>query len=133
MIEMEIPKDIRKYEAKLIGPLTTRQAICAVIMVALAVISFKAMGDIPKDRKVFAVLIIALPEILIGWIKPYGMPFEKFLQTAFVSNVLSPKRRKYVIQNFYCDKKKQNLKINRKEDAKKAKKRKASKEFIAYS
>lgn len=30
MVEIKIPKEIRTYESKIIGPFTIRQAICAV-------------------------------------------------------------------------------------------------------
>lgn len=133
MIEIEIPKDIRKYEAKLVGPLTTRQTICSIIMAVTAIITFKVLGEMPKDVKFFVLMIVVLPSILIGFVKPYGMPFEKFAQTAFVSNFLSPKYRKYVTNNFYSDGKSKNIKINRKQDLKKSRKRKQDKNFVAYS
>lgn len=99
---MEIPKDIRKYEAKLIGPLTTRQAICLVPAVALAVLAYTTLDNfLSQDVCLFIVIIIVAPFLLCGWFKPYNMPFEKFLQTVFVSVVLAPVNRKYVTKNVY--------------------------------
>ena len=102
MIELEVPKDIRKYEAKLFGPFTTRQLICFIIAVVVALIVYKGLGAlIPSiDILFFAILIIDLPVLLCGWVKPYGMAFEKFAQTAFATTFLSPKTRKYVTENY---------------------------------
>ena len=41
MLETQIPKDIRKYESKLVGPFTLRQLICFIIACLVAYIVFK--------------------------------------------------------------------------------------------
>ena len=102
MIEIEIPKDISKYEAKLVASFTTRQVACLVIAGAITVPTFLALGKVaPRDVCSIVVLLEAIPFVLLGWIKPYGMNFEQFIRTAFISNVLSPKKRKYVTTNVY--------------------------------
>jgi hypothetical protein len=79
----------------------------------------------------FIIIIFDLPFIAFGWIKPYGMAFEKFIQTAFVSNVVSPSVRKYETKNLYSNKKEEDTKRQR--DKKQIEKKiKASKEYIAY-
>lgn len=102
MIEIEIPKDISKYEAKLVASFTTRQVACLVIAGAITVPTFLALGKVaPRDVCSIVVLLEAIPFVLLGWIKPYGMNFEQFIRTAFISNVLAPKKRKYVTMNIY--------------------------------
>lgn len=95
-IEKEIPKDIRKYKPKLIGPFTTRQTLCLIPAVVLGVSAFFLLKDLlSSDFCLLLITIIAVPFILIGWVEPYGLPFEKFVRTVFVSLVLSPAVRKY--------------------------------------
>jgi len=102
MIEIEVPKDITKYEAKLVASFTTRQVGCLAIAGVLAVPSFLLLRDVlPRDAATLLILIIVLPFILLGWVKPYGMNFEQFVRSAFISNVLAPKKRKYVTMNVY--------------------------------
>ena len=103
MIEIEIPKDITKYEAKLVGAFTGRQVACLIIAAAVGVPLFLIMLHYNVNRSVaiFGVMIVMLPAVVMGWVKPYGMNFEHFVKTAFISNVLSPKRRKYVTKNSY--------------------------------
>jgi len=102
MIEIEVPKDITKYEAKLIASFTTRQVGCLAIAAVIAVPTFLALRDaVPRDVATLIILLLVLPFVLLGWVKPYGMNFEQFVRTAFISNVLSPKKRKYVTMNVY--------------------------------
>ena len=95
-IQKVIPKDIRKYEPKLIGPFTTRQVLCFTPAAILSVAIFMGFSKIlPIDIRFALVTIVAAPFILFGVCKPYNMPLEKFLKTVFVSTVLAPKYRKY--------------------------------------
>lgn len=102
-IELPIPKDIRKYETKLIGPLTTRQTICIVPACALGALAYITLSKIaPRDLAMFACMLVIVPFIVFGWFKPYGIPLEKFLKTVFVTMVLAPKieyiKRKIFLQ-----------------------------------
>lgn len=102
MIEIEIPKDIRKYESKLIGPFTTRQAVCFVGGAVIAVPVFnicRQMGAF--DLGSLLAICIFLPFILCGWVKVYGMTFEQFFQTFLYSEYLAPKKRKYQTENIW--------------------------------
>ena len=128
MIELEIPKDIRKYEAKTFGPFTTRQLICFVIACVISIGVYKGLGAfVPQDLCFFIILIIVSPVLLCGWFKPYGMPFEKFVQATFVSMILAPKVRKYVIENIYYNKYQEERIAQQKDKKKKQVKSKPSK------
>lgn len=102
MIEIEINKDISKHEAKLIGSFTTRQTICMVIAVLVFIGIRKIVPTMfPDDIRNFLCLIVITPILAVGWIKPYGLHFEKFVATVFVTNVLAPKIRKYKTKNMF--------------------------------
>lgn len=101
-IEREIPKDISKYESKLIGPFTTRQVVCGVPGMGLAIgCYFLLRPYVTDDVNFFIDILVALPFLVCGWIKPYGIPFEKYISIVFVSQVLAPKHRKYKTENTY--------------------------------
>lgn len=103
MIEVSIPEDIRKYEPTFLGPLTTRQTICATAMVCSIYATYfleKAVGITdPMNAPFF--LFFALPPFFIGWCKPYGMYFEKFVFKAFRENFLAPNKRPYKVDNMW--------------------------------
>lgn len=119
-IEKEIPRDISKVETKFAGPFTVRQLVCGIPGLGLAVgCYFLLRAYVPNDVNFFIDLVIALPFLLCGWIKPYGIPFEKFASIVFVSQFLAPKNRKYCTENTYSILK---LPQSKKKDDKKKKK-----------
>lgn len=95
MIERNIPKDITKYEAKLIGPFTTRQVVCYIpgIIIAIGVnlVLYKVIGDL----SLLVSIILATPFFLCGSWKPYGIPLEKFAKKIIVGALIAPSKRKY--------------------------------------
>ena len=131
MIEIEIPKDIRAYETKLIGPLSGRKAACVGISAPIALVAWNLLESLPTDSRLIISAILCLPILLFGWFKPFGMKLEDFLKTTFVSTILSPKRRLYVTENVYGYNYKeiQELKNNKKQ---KEKKHVASSTHIAF-
>lgn len=118
-IEREVPKDISRYESKLIGPFTTRQVLCGAPAVALAVGSYFLLRNyVSEDVVFFVAFLVAMPLLLCGWAKPYGIPLEKYVSIVFVSQVLAPKHRKYVTENTYQED------VSQKQKPKKQKKKK---------
>ena len=102
MIEIEIPKDIRQYDAKLIGPFNVRQTACFVSGAIITVPVYFAIRDlIPTDISLFIAICIYLPFLLCGWIKVYGLPFERFFLTFVYSTLLAPANRKYKTKNIF--------------------------------
>lgn len=101
-IEREIPKDINKYKAKFLGPLTVRQTVC-FIPAAIIGIGFVMLTKdyLPQDACFLIAMFLAAPLILCGILNVNGLPFEKFVQTVFVSVVLAPKHRVYKTVNLY--------------------------------
>ena len=102
MIEIEIPKDIKDYEPKLIGPLTARQTVCAGAMLVITLVGYNVLKMFfDNSLKIVIPLVICLIPILIGWYKPYGMRFEKYAISQFYTVILPPKKRLYKVENLY--------------------------------
>lgn len=101
-IEMKIPKEINKYEAKFIGPFTLRQTVCLGICLPVGVGLFiLSKPYIGSDLAGFLVVPPAAIGYLFGWYKPYGMKFEKYLKTAFINSFVAPSKRLYKTENYY--------------------------------
>ena len=95
-MEIQINKDIGKYEAKNVGPFTYRQALIVAAAAPVCIMIYARTSDfLPVDAAGFLTFLPAIVAWLFGWCKPYGMPMEQFLKSAFVSNVLAPANRKY--------------------------------------
>lgn len=99
-IELEVPQDITSYDTKLIGPFSLRQTICFIPAAGACVAAFVWLPKIlPQTICPLIGVLVAVPCILCGWVKIQGLPFEKFVLSAFTSNFLSPSKRKYIIVN----------------------------------
>lgn len=102
MFQVQIPKDIQKYETKWIGPFNGRQCVCLLIALALGVPLYLIVSkDFGSQTGIIAVVPIIVFIFPFGWIKPYGLNFEQFLKVALVSNFIAPKNRLYKTQSLY--------------------------------
>jgi hypothetical protein len=102
MIEVSIPKDLDHYEAKFVGPFTVRQTVCLVAAVPSCILLYNlAAAKIGTDVAGFLCLIPGAIAFLFGWYKPYGMKFEVFVRSVFVTTVLAPSKRKYKTENYF--------------------------------
>lgn len=100
MIEIRINKDIGSYKAKFIGPFTLRQTVCVCLAAPVCWFLYSYASKIlTKDIAGFLTAIPAAAAWLFGWVRPYGLPTEKFLKSVFVSMALAPSHRKYKTVN----------------------------------
>lgn len=103
MIEVKIPKEIRKYEETFLFGLTFRQTICSVAAISINVpLYFFMMDVIGKDLAGWMVMFTTTPLALIGFIKYNGMNFEKLAWCILRFNFISQKR-KYRTENLFSD------------------------------
>lgn len=100
MIEVKIPQEIRQYDAKMIGPFSFRQAICGVAAIGIAYILNRFLkGVVPQDALIGLIMLVCVPLALIGWVKPYGMRFEKFFVAVLFNTLLSNPKRYFQSKN----------------------------------
>lgn len=100
MITIRIPKEIRQYEAKFVGPFTMRQTICICVGLPICILIYNCLhAFISRDLMGFFLLLPAATTFLFGWVKPYGMKFEQFFFSAVRNNFIAPRRRKYITVN----------------------------------
>lgn len=122
MLEVKVPQDIRKYETKILGPLSGRQLVLGVAAVAsLVFVTFVLSAVLPTSLCRILQVLSIMPFAAFMFIKPYGMPLEKFLTTILYSTILSSSKRKYANKNSYKSIA-HKVELIEKEKAKKAKK-----------
>ena len=126
MIDIRIPKEIKKYKEKYFLGLTLRQSICAIIALAINVSFYIfARPYIGDDLASWIIILNAIPIFLIGFYQYNGMNFEQFLVAVFKYGFLYPRKRKYISENLYeilIDEDKKLEKKMRKKSKKKYKK-----------
>ncbi len=95
MTESKIPKDIRSYKTKILGPLSFRQLICGLIAVTVDIILwfgvFQGM-DISPRALIMIGILIDLP-ILAFSFEIEGMTMETYLMEIIDKNFIRPSKR----------------------------------------
>ena len=81
MIEAKVPRDIRNYEVKMVGPFTIRQVILFLAAVVLDAIEYffvlKPM-QVPTDVLVYLIIFLDVPIMAFSY-KPYGIKMEDLM------------------------------------------------------
>lgn len=97
MIETKVPKDVRSYKTKVIGPFTTRQLLCfgAAILLDVSIFLFIHITgfNMSMTTAFYGLVFIDLP-ILAFMIEPQGMPMEKYLKNIILPGLMRPNKRK---------------------------------------
>lgn len=99
---IEIPREITKYEAKLLFGLTARQCVYYALAIAVVLILNSVLKPVLADMALYVGIFLAIPLVLIGTIKIYGMPLEKFAIGYIKTNLIAPSKRKTKIVNQFA-------------------------------
>ena len=95
MVTVEMNKDIREFEPKILGPFTLKQAKCVGIMAAYGIPLFFILYHINLKMALTVVGITLIPPLLIGWVKIRGLSFEKFMIRWLYWRIVTPRIRRY--------------------------------------
>ena len=133
MVERKVPRDIRVYETKLLGNLSVRQIICFSIAIGVSSIFVFLIArplGISTDIMVYGVLLIGIPSLAFGYVKPKGMYLEVFIKDVLLYQMLAPKWRKP--RNSIYEKKKVYYTLNGKEKRELKRMQYTHREYIPY-
>ena len=96
MIETKVPKDIRKFKGKAVGPFTLRQVICGLAAMAVDFTVYRVVlkpYGVSQDTSMFVMIAIAVL-ILSFSVEPYGMKMEVYVRKVLYKNLFYPTARK---------------------------------------
>jgi len=95
MVNVEIPREVKEYEATVAMGLSARQIISVICCLLWAVPVYLGLGQIiGQSTSIYIVLIGAIPIILIGFYKIDGIPMETYLKIVF-KFLTEPQKRVY--------------------------------------
>ena len=120
MIEVEMSRDVRDFEPKIIAFFTQRQLMCIGIGCAYAIPIALLLPTDDVFIKIIVALVLAAPAVICGWIKMFDMYFDKFFMDVLLPSFLNPQKRLYKSVNSYdeylkkLDDKKKNEKKKKK-------------------
>ena len=98
-VSRKTQKDIGNYEAKFLGPFTTRQAALLGIGMVPTALGYIIIYGITGDKFIGAaalVLIIPFAFLAFGQALCYGMKPEDFLVEYYLYHIKAPAKRKYI-------------------------------------
>lgn len=118
MIESKMPKDIRTYKTKLIGPFTARQLLCIGVMIIVDFMLYNLVViplHLSSDLVIYGLIFIDLSIGAFGWAEVSGMPLEIYLRDVVLKQFLAPMKRKsiHIIYQSNCTEPVKNKKIKK--------------------
>ncbi|WP_440300715.1 PrgI family protein [Huintestinicola butyrica] len=94
MIKADVPQDVTEYKEQFFFGMNSRQLICSVLMIALAVLIFLVGSKfISTDILVYITIFEIAPLAAVGFLKYNGMGFEKIAATVMDFYVSNQRRR----------------------------------------
>ena len=96
MIKADVPQDVTEYKEQFFFGMNSRQLICSVLMIVVAVLVFLVGSKfISTDTDILVYITIALiaPLAAVGFLKYNGMGFEKIAATVAEFYVSNQRRR----------------------------------------
>lgn len=103
-MEVKINREIRNYTEKVFFGLSLRQFFFSLCACIVAVVLYFVFDKIFNKEIVSWICIFgALPFIGIGFFKYNGMALEEFIIVWFKSEVLVPRKLKFVSENIYYE------------------------------
>lgn len=101
-MEVKIPKEIRDYQESIFFGLSTRQFICSLLAVGVAVGLYFGLRPLIGSEEVGWMCILgAAPFAACGFLKYHGMTAEKVAWAWFKSEFLYPKKLVFKSENIY--------------------------------
>lgn len=98
MVETKVPKDIRNFKGKVLGPFSFRQVICisiAVVVDFIVYAFFLKNSGLSSDSKTLILMVCATP-ILMFIFEPSGMHMEVYIRKVLYKNLMYPTKRKVI-------------------------------------
>ena len=92
-MEIKIPKEVRQHSETIFFGLSTRQFICAVLAVSVA---------IGKETASWVCIVAAAPLAVAGFFLYNGLTFERFVWAVIKSQILCAGPRVFRSENLYC-------------------------------
>ncbi|MCM1236473.1 MAG: PrgI family protein [Ruminococcus flavefaciens] len=112
MIIMPVPRDVREFKPKFIGPFSKREFIGVAVAAGLAVLTFAVTYPLQEgmtlNQRAVIVLVPAVVPLVCGFIDIQGMPIWVYVWNLIIQNFLAPRHRVYRTSNNFAEYAKRN-------------------------
>ena len=118
-MQIKINREIQDYKESMFMGLSLRHCIYSVLaMLAAVAIYFLLKPVAGVETLSWACIVGAFPFVMLGFVNYNKMPAEKLIKVWIRSSLLSPKKLKYIPNNFYYEALRDSIAKQRKEDRK---------------
>ena len=101
-IEIKIPKEIREYQESIFFGLNTRQFVCSLLALGVAVGLYFLLRDTAGAEVAgWACMLGAAPFAACGFVRYHGMTSEQLLWVIIKSELLTPHKLVFREENLY--------------------------------
>ncbi|MFP7697073.1 PrgI family protein [Trueperella sp. LYQ143] len=79
-LEVKVFREITAYQPKILAGMSVRQLVVSAVFLPIlfgsyAVLYLRGL----EDLGVIAISVLALPGVCLGWVRPMGIPFERYV------------------------------------------------------
>lgn len=104
IIEVKIPKEVRKHKETIFFGLSARQFFCAILAVGSAVaVYFLAKPILGQETASWLCILAAAPVGIAGFFSYNGLTLEQFVWAFIKSEILCAGPRRFVSENVFYD------------------------------
>lgn len=102
VIEIKIPKEVRRHKESIFFGLSARQFFCSLLAVGLAVAVYLGVSAaVGKETASWLCILAAAPVAVAGFFSYNGMALEQFLWSFVKSELLCAGARPFISENFH--------------------------------
>ena len=113
MIIMPVPRDVREFKPKFIGPFSKREfigvAAAAVLVVLTFAVTYPLSTGMTINQRAVIVLVPGVVPLACGFIDIQGMPVWIYARNLVIQNFLAPRHRVYRTNNNFAQYARQNI------------------------
>lgn len=107
MIIMPVPRDVREFKPKFIGPFSKREFIGVAAAAVLAILTFAVTyplsAGMTLNQRAVILLIPGVIPLACGFIDIQGMPIWVYAWNLVIQNFLAPRHRVYRTNNNFAE------------------------------
>ena len=103
MIEVEMSKDIREVEPRVIGPLSVRKFLAIIVATAYGIPIFLLLKGMDIFPRTIITFVCMMPALLAGFVKVYGMNLASFFVKYILGAFTKPQKRPYISNEFVIE------------------------------
>lgn len=102
IIEVKIPKEVRRHKETIFFGLSARQFLCALLAVGIAAALYLGLGQfIGRETASWVCILAAAPAAAAGFFSYNGLTLEQFVWAFVKSELLCAGGRVFVSENIY--------------------------------